>query len=310
MSTPVPGCHGVAVTPASLGLELGWLERRPPLAVDVEVVEAVERQPDAELVWQLDEPPAFGFPAITSQTWQESPESVWVGNTLNLSLRVDHRRNVVSVAAKDGNLQVVLEALASIALPLVAQWNGSLVVHASAACIDGSAVMLCAQGGSGKSSLLMGLVAAGWEALSEDQCVIDLDSEGRHRVWPGPSWVRLKHGAASPVLVRGRAPRFEAADKVAWDLGDDHVAHSPAALERIVVLEPPGGSELVWEPLAEADVISALAKQATWLLGQDAYAQAVLPLLVKLGMSVPGFRMRIPRQPDWLKHGVALLVER
>lgn len=309
MSKPFPGCHGVAVAPASLGLELGWLTERPPLAVDVELVDAVERASDAELVWQLEEPPAFGLPAITSQTWQESANCVWVGNTLNLSLRVDYRRNVVSVAAKEGNLQVVLEALASIALPLVAQQSGSLVLHASAACIDGSAVMLCAESGSGKSSLLMGLVTAGWDALSEDQCVIDLDREGRHRVWPGPSWVRLKHGAPSPPLVTGRAPRFEAVDKVAWDLGK-RVAHSPADLDRIVLLEPPGGSELVWEPLAEAEVIGALAKHATWLQRQDAYAPAVLPPLVKLGMSVPGFRMRIPRQPDWLEDGVALLAER
>jgi hypothetical protein len=308
LSTRVAGCHGIAVTPNSLGLELGWLTQHPPLAVSVELVDAVDRAPDAELVWQLEEPPGFGFPAITSQTWQESPESIWVGNTLNLSLRVDLRRNVVSVAAKDGNLQVVLEALASIALPLVAQSNGSLVLHASAASKDGSAAMLCARGGSGKSSLLMGLVAAGWDAVSEDQCVIDLDPAGDHRIWPGPSWVRLKHGSPAPALVRGRTPRFEAADKIAWDL-DAHVAHSPAALDRIVLLDPPGGDELVWEPLAESEVIGALLKQATWLQREDAYAQAVLPHLVKLGMSVPGFRMRIPRRPDWLEHGVALLTE-
>ena len=306
MSKPFAGCHGVAVAPASLGMELGWLTARPPLAVDVELVDTVERAPDSELVWQLDEPPAFGLPTITSQTWQESEESVWVGNTLNLSLRVDYRRNTVTLAAKEGNTQVVLEALASIALPLVAQRSGSLVLHASAACLDGSAVMLCAESGNGKSSLLMGLVAAGWEALSEDQCVIDLDLDGRHRVWPGPSWVRLKHGAALPPLVEGRPPRFEAVDKVAWDLGE-RVAHAPAALDRIVLLEPPGGDELVWEPLAEAEVIGALTNHTTWLQRQDAYAPAVLPRLVKLGMSVPGFRMRIPRQPDWLEHGIALV---
>jgi hypothetical protein len=309
MSTPFAGCHGVAVAPASLGMELGWLTARPPLAVDVELVEELERAADAELVWQLDEPPAFGLPTITSQTWQESEECVWVGNTLNLSLRVDYGRNAVSVAAKEGNTQVVLEALASIVLPLVAQRSGSLVLHASAACVEGSATMLCAESGSGKSSLLMGLVTAGWEALSEDQCVIDLDLDGRHRVWPGPSWVRLKYGAALPPLVAGQEPRFQAVDKVAWDLGK-RVAHAPAVLDRIVVLEPPGGKKLVWEPLPEAEAIGALTNHATWFQRQDAYAPAVLPRLVKLGMSVPGFRMRIPRQPDWLEHGIALLTER
>ncbi len=309
MSTSFPGCHGVSVAPASLGLELGWLAERPPLAVEVELVEAVERAPDAELVWQLEEPPGFGLPAITSETWVETDDHIWFGNTLNLSLRVDHGRNVVSVAAKGGNLQVVVEALASVALPLIAQRSGSLVLHASAASREGAAVMLCAHGGSGKSSLLMGLVGAGWDALSEDQCVVDLDSGGRHRVWPGPSWVRLKHRAVLPPLVAGLPARFEALDKSAWDLGDG-VAHSPARLERVVLLEAPAGSEMVWEPLAEAEVIGALAQHATWVQRADAFPSSVLPQVVKLGMSVPGFRMRMPRRPDWLERGVALLAER
>jgi len=309
VSALVPACHGVAVAPASLGLQLGWLTEHPPLAVDVELVDTVQRAPNAKLVWEFEEAAAFGLPRITSQSWQESEGSIWIGNTLNLSMRVDCGRQVVTVAAKDSNIQVVLEALASVALPLVAQRSGSLVLHGSAACIDGSAVMLCAESGSGKSSLLMGLVAAGWEALSEDQCVISLEASKRHCVWPGPNWVRLKRGAQSPQLVAGRAPRFEALDKVAWDFGE-RIAHSPAELDRIVLLEPPGGSERVWEPLTESEVIGALAKHTTWLQQQDAYAGTVLPQLVKLGMSVPGYRMRIPWQPDWLDCGVALLVER
>lgn len=306
MGPTFPGCHGVAVAPESLGLELGWLTDRPPLAVEVELVDALERAAGAELVWQLDEPAGFGLPAITSQTWQEPEDRVWVGNTLNLSLRLDYRRSVVSVAARNGNLQVTLEALANIALPLVAQRSGMLVLHASAACRNGSAVMLCAESGSGKSSLLMGLAAAGWNPLTEDQCAVDLDGSGPHRVWPGPSWVRLKHGAVRPPLVAGRVPRFEAVDKVAWDISS-RVAHAPAELARIVLLEPPGGGEPVWEPLAETEVIGALTAHATWFQRQDAYAPAVLPGLVKLGMSVPGFRMRLPQRPDWLEHGVGLI---
>lgn len=306
MNDRFAGCHGIEVSPASLGLELGWLAAPPPLHVDVEMAEAVERSPDAELVWELEEPPGFGLPAITTQTWHESPERVWVGNTLNMALRIDHRANLVTVAAKNGNQQVVLEALASIALPMVAQRNGSLVLHASAAANGDSGILVCAESGSGKSSLLMGLAAAGWQAVSEDQCAIDLDPEGRHRVWPGPSWVRLKHGAPSPALVAGRSPRFEALDKSGWDLSD-HVAHGPAVLARIVLLEPAGGDDVVWEPVPETDVIAALAKQATWMQRQEDYPSHVLPAVAKLAMSVPAFRLRLPRQPDWLENAVAVI---
>jgi hypothetical protein len=138
MSAHIPGCHGVAVTPPEIGLELGWLTVEPPFAAVVEVVDRVERSSAAELVWQLDEPPGFGLPAITSQTWQEPNERIWVGNDLNLSLRVDYASGVVSVAARNRSLQVVLEGLANIALPLIAQRGGSLVLHAAAACREGA----------------------------------------------------------------------------------------------------------------------------------------------------------------------------
>ena len=307
MNERVPGCHGIAVSPKSLGLELGWLQEPPPVEVSVELCETVDRAPEAELVWQLEEPPRLGFPAITTQTWLEPSNRVWVGNTFNLSLRVDHPRRTINIAARSGNQQVILEALGSVALPLFFQRNGGLVLHAAAVAAEGSATLLCADGGSGKSSLLMGLVAAGWEALTEDQCVVDLDAEGRHRVWPGPSWVRLKRGAWLPPLVAEEPPRFETVDKVAWDLAR-HAAHSPARVDRLVLLEPPGGNKPVWEALPEEQVIGTLVRHAgPGSRTTERFAATVLPTLVNLGMSVPGFRMRLPRRPDWLKPGVALL---
>src|SRR5205807_7134770 len=51
------------------------------------------------------------------------------------------------------NRQVLLEGLASLALPLVAQHTGSLILHGAAASREGKGVLLCATGGSGKSSL-------------------------------------------------------------------------------------------------------------------------------------------------------------
>ena len=306
MTGKFPACHGIGVAPPAIGLELGWLEHVPPRSVTVEVVDQLTRSPDAELVWELVEPPGFGLPAITGQVWEEADGCTWVANTLNMALRIDHDRGVVSVAAKDRNEQVVLEALASLALPLVAQRSGALVLHGSAACLDGSAVLLCAQGGSGKSSLLMGLVTAGWQALSEDQCAVDLDEDGQHRIWPGPNWVRLKHGATRTPLVADVAPRFEALDKIAWDLGAS-IAHAPARLERVVLLEEPGGEEVVWEPIRPDAVVAGLTAHATWIQRPDRFAAAVLPHIVKLAISVPGFRMRIPRQSDWLEHGVSVL---
>ena len=132
----------------------------------------------------------------------------------------------------------------------------------------------------------MGLVSAGWQALSEDQCVIDLAPDGIIESGRARAGCAETRRSAVPSLVADRAPRFEAVDKVAWDLSK-WVAHSPAELNRIVLLEPPDGSELVWESLTEAEVIGGLTTHTTWLQRQDAFAPTVLPPLVKLGMTFP-----------------------
>jgi hypothetical protein len=303
-----PACHGIEIEPADVGLDLGWLQDRPPASVRVEIVEEVERAADAELVWQLVEPPDFGLPAITTETWREADGNTWIGNTLNVALRVDYANAVVTVAAKDGNRQVLLEGLASVALPLFAQHRGSLVLHGAAVAHHGRGILLCAVGGSGKSSLLMGLVSAGWEAVSEDQCVVDWDELGSHRVWPGPSWVRLKQGVPPTTLVVGTAPRFEAVDKVAWDLGE-WIAHAPARFEKIVLLEPPGGHDVIWEALPPERAIPELASHVTWIQRREDFAPHTLPQVVRLTMEVPAFRMRLPIHDDWLEHGITLLAE-
>jgi hypothetical protein len=303
-----PACHGIEIEPADIGLDLGWLQDRPPASVSVEIVEELRRAAAAELVWQLVEPPDFGLPAITTETWREADGNTWIGNTLNMALRVDYANAVVTVAPKNGNRQVLLEALASLALPLLAQHRGALVLHGAAVAQRGRGILLCAVGGSGKSSLLMGLASTGWEAISEDQCVVDWDEFGSHRVWPGPSWVRLKQGVPPTTLVVGTAPRFEAVDKVAWDLAE-WIAHAPAHFEKIVLLEPPGGDEVVWEALPPERAIPELASHVTWIQGREDFAPQTLPQVVRLTMEVPAFRMRLPIQEDWLEHGVALIAE-
>ena len=306
MTSRFPGCHGIHVEPAAIGLDLGWMEDRPPAFVRVDVADEVPRAPEAELLWEQVEPPGFGLPSITTQTWREEQGSTWVGNTFNLALRVDHANAVVTVAPKDGNRQVLLEALASIALPLFAQQRGALVLHGAAAAHEGKGILLCAEGGSGKSSLLMGLVSAGWKAITEDQCIIDWDEAGNHRIWPGPSWVRLKQGTPPTTLVAGAEPRFEALDKVAWDL-HEWMARASAHLEKIVLLEPPSGEEVVWEAVPTDRVIQQLTRHVTWIQGATEFAPQSLPQVVRMAMEVPAFRMRLPVRPDWLDQGVPLL---
>src|SRR5207302_11071341 len=100
-----------------------------------------------------------------------------------LAVRVDGVRRSMTMAPEDGDRPILLEGLASVALPLFAQHSGARVLRGAAAARDGHGVLLCAVGGSGKSSLLMALVASGWQAISEDQCAVGWDETGRHRAW-------------------------------------------------------------------------------------------------------------------------------
>jgi hypothetical protein len=303
----IPACHGIAIEPADIGRELGWLREPPPRAVRVDVAAAVPRASGAELVWQLVEPAEFGLPAITTQTWREPDGSTWLGNTLNMEVRVDYGRSVITIAPREGNRQILLEGLASVALPLLAQDAGALVIHGAAVAHEGRGTLLTAVGGSGKSSLLMALVARGWAAISEDQCAIDWDADGRHRVWPGPSWVRLKHGVAPRDLVVGTAPRFEAVDKRAWHLGD-WIAHEPVTLDQIVFLEQPGGDTVLWESVSPQEAVQRLVKQATWFQDDAAFVPTSLPQVIRVTREVPAFRMRIPFREDWLDYAVPRLL--
>jgi hypothetical protein len=225
---------------------------------------------------------------------------------LNMSLRIQPLDGRILVATKGNNRQVLLEALASVALPLVAQQNGSLVLHATASCRDGEATLVCGDGGNGKSSLLIGLAAAGWQPMSEDQCIID-SVRGCSRVWPGPSWVRLGRDAAVPAVLDNL--RFEALDKVAWDL-EPRIAHSPARVSRIIFLESPGGDKPAWERIPEGTAIGMLARHATRLQRPSDFGPTVFPKAVDLARAVPAYRMRLPWNADWLSQGVALLTSR
>lgn len=308
-----PGCHGVRVEPEELGLGLGWSEDPPPLHVVVDVVDRVERRPGGDLAWWMEKVLLPGHPTVRAEMWREEGGRLWFGNRFlvdancdrngrwNLEMAIDERRGRVAVAPPPGSISAVFEAVANVALPALAQAHGSLVLHAAACCLEGRATLITAPGGSGKSSLLTGLVAAGWEAISEDQCVIDL-STGSPLVWPGANWVRVRTGVSVPAPIH--TVRFHALDKVAWDV-DQWTRRSPTRVTRLVFLESPG--DPLWEPVAPAVAIGMLARQSPWHHGYDVFGQSAFAQLVDLALAVPARRLRLPRSERWLEDAVAVL---
>jgi hypothetical protein len=301
----------VLVEPEALGLGLGWADRPPPVRAIVDVVERVERSPRAHPLWKVERPAGRGMPAARAEMWRQPQGELWFAMTamdgddecVILELSVDERSGCVAIATPEGNEHALFEGLGSVALPTLAQSHGSLVLHASCCSLKGRATLITALGGSGKSSLLAGLVAAGWEALSEDQCVIDLSGRSP-MVWPGPNWVSLSHEVSVPQPIR--TVRFSAQAKVAWDL-DPWTRRAPAQLSRIVVLEPAGGREPVWERIEPGMMIGVLARQTPWHQEHDRFGQEVFGKLVDVAARVPCHRLRLPRSPQWLPRAMALL---
>ena len=90
--------------------------------------------------------------------------------------------------------------LGSGALPLLAGERGGLPLHASAAAVDGRAVVICGVTGRGKSTLAATLAARGHEALAEDGVVVRFD-EDEPTVWPGLAGSRITAEAAVAIGI-------------------------------------------------------------------------------------------------------------
>ena len=196
-----PGCHGVRV--AALGdLDIGRC-RGTPLA-DVEVLIGPVPPPSGVRLWSLAGPTDSG--SVHDQHLHQPAEE-------EFHLQIgDHRRVAVSVAG--GRITVSppfdpiqAQLVVSFGFPLLLERQPVLVLHGAAVSRDGVAVVIAGSPGSGKSSSLVGLIDAGWNAISEDVCIVDLGA-AIPQIWPGPPWVRRHHVHArhSRGLSREREP--------------------------------------------------------------------------------------------------------
>jgi hypothetical protein len=180
-------------------------------------------------------------------------------------------------------------------LPLLLADSEVLVIHASACQGPDGAIVICGDSGRGKSTALIGLVNAGWPAISEDLCAIDLRTRPLS-VWPGPPWVRRAHGSPGP---EGAAVRFETPDKKGWDIAPWQV-DKPVPLTSIVFLEEPGGDEVVVTAVDRRDAVRLLARHAVWYGKADDRGPRLFGGTVDVASQVPARAMRFPISESWV----------
>jgi hypothetical protein len=287
-----PGCHGVRLrSQAELGLGRSTGE---PLA-EAEVVLA----------------PIEGIdPLETTRTGTSGSWSAALGGarllvqapgrgvlTVDGEVRLAMAGNHIQVAPPLEGVQAQL--LASFALPFIlAHQRGAdvLVLHAAAAAKDGAAVLLAGEGGSGKSTALVGLVERGWTSISEDLCAVEL-SKKTPTVWPGPPWVRIRSTEPGP---EGASKVFESAEKAGWDLSSCQATEAlPVA--RIVVLQRPGGESVSWSRLVPGAAIAWLATHAAWLGDPDEGGARLFPLVARASSAAEVVALRIPVGAKWVE---------
>jgi hypothetical protein len=292
------GCHGVRVTGGEL--DLGRASGTP-IAEATLVVGPVAPPAGTEL-WRLHaEREVEGVKREVDRWLCHHPDGQFVVHaTAGPGLAVDAGTGRVTI--EPGGEAVSLQLLVTFGLPLLLNSHPALVLHASACERDGEATVVCGLPGSGKSSALVGMIDAGWRALSEDVCAVDLRS-ATPVVWPGPPWVRRSHGEAGP---KGADVRFETPDKTAWDIA--RVQHdAPVPMTRLVFLDPPGGDAPRWQTLSQPEAIKALATHAVWLRDPEEAGRELFGLSATVTSHVTAARLRLPRRTSWLEELPAVL---
>lgn len=287
------GCHGVRVTGAGerfgvcRGDALGHLEIRV----------GQPSKPGPDELWSQPQPDGGSQRSSLSR---EGDVVLELGGGPRVSLSRDRR--VATVADPFGWVEAQL--VASFVLPFLVSSESTLVLHAAAATRSGRAVLFAGPGGTGKSSSLVGLVDEGWTPLSEDVCTIDFTGSDP-LVWPGPPWVRRRHGEQGP---KGASVLFKSSEKTAWDVGGFRNVPGPTPVGELIILQPPvRGGRATRAGLPPGHAIRALAPHAVWLGDARETGRRLFGPVAEAAARIPVSLVTLPVRADWISVLVSLL---
>ncbi len=291
MAEPWPGCHGVRLQGETSGFASTTGE---PLAQATIRFDKVGAARGTELWSQHSEAVVAGRVIAVDRTlYNTAPGTFVLGANRGPAVEVD--QGAATVTIDEGDRAAQLQLAVTFGLPLMLHTTGALVFHAAACSRGDQTVVVCGAPGAGKSSLLVGLVDAGWRAVSEDICAVDFRT-GTPMLWPGPPWVRLSVGQQGPM---GSEAIFDAAHKTGWDIAAVQTLE-PVPVTQVVLLESPGGDAASLERLPAPSAIRELARHAVWLEDQADRGTRLFGPTAELVGKVPTFRLQLPRRDSWL----------
>jgi hypothetical protein len=218
------------------------------------------------------------------------------------------------VAPGWGDADVELAFLSS-ALILWLEQRGRPVLHAGAVEVEGGAVALVAESGTGKSTLTVALGLRGWPVLTDD--ILPLAPlAGQFVAFEGFPQLRLAPESAAALLgsTEGLGPSSLDAAKRAIPLDGSRgvVAAAPPRPLRCLILLARGASpELRLEPVPPREAVLHLLRHsfAPRLVEALGLAPRRFDLVTRLAQAVPMLRLHYPSGFDVLPAVCALLEE-
>jgi len=116
--------------------------------------------------------------------WVEKNNACYVFEDIGAFL-MQHGQVITIDLCKNANMVEVGHALLGIALSVILQQRGYLILHSSLIEIEGHAVGFLGHSGNGKSSLATMMIESGYKLISDDLAVINLDLTEQITVYSG-----------------------------------------------------------------------------------------------------------------------------
>lgn len=235
------------------------------------------------------------------ERWEKSPTATWdLSRALGVPADAGGKsgssfelRSDRASAVRSHDLAVIVEHLMwRLTRSALEDVEGEIAFHAGAVRgRDGDAVLLAAPGGSGKSTLTAGLVASGWDYLTDELTVLSASGETvepfARPLCMSPAAVDLFPGLAerlSPELRSGRVAKLQVRPD---DIRPGSIG-TAGPVRAVVFPRYERGAKTLLQPLGRVATLVTLMHNTFNLA---AAGQAGLDTLAALCRAAPGYRL-------------------
>jgi hypothetical protein len=216
---------------------------------------------------------------------------------------------VIDLAPSSNNEQVQAYLLGAVFGALCHQ-RGIAPLHASAIDVADGCVAFVGASGAGKSTTIAALARRGHEVIADDECFLQLGTNGDLQVWPGISRIRLSEDASAALGFDGRGVEREMRKrKYVVPIRPPRNPIQSRPLRQVYQLHraPNGVTEVTRLRGAEAVEVLMQNVYPPGLAARLGYQSHVLTVCASVARDIPVFRLSRPWDFAALNEGIELL---